>query len=435
MRRRDFVLSAGAAALATGFPDIVRAQPSDDADDDHAAILDSVMSELELISGQRIDAVGLSAIPGETRSVLRRNGTDAGFAIPPLTPELRAALNSRRYWDLPEDSKPQPQWPRRAPDYLHLSAFPLTSNQFVLSAQILTTLAERNSFVINDLRPVLIFGLRGCQIVGGASESPWAMSHDLEAIDPTHLNTRCVIGVLRKSDGMIALFRGSTVPAVEAAYISLGSNGAGTSVLPTGLYAYSAGNHRPSGRIQRGALRIHGTYCVLRTADDVTFDAFSEGDAWTRGQYHNIHAAGLNEQKFQSNGCQVIRGRYLGADRMRSDGEWASFQRAAGLIGDDGAFIAPDTRPTFQYMLLTGREAAIAYHYAGRPAFENGYRRLRPGSSGEAVQRLQTRRFAAFPEDFAGATADGVFGMMTAFAELMHKKQTEREFTSPIVSI
>lgn len=432
MLRRDFTFALGAAGAF--FADARGASGQEGEGEYQAAIVDAVLDEIEAMNGQRIDAVGRSNVPGETRSVLRRNGTDAGFGVPQITPELLAVYNQRNYWALTGD-RPVPQWPWRAPDYLHLAGFPLNTTRFELSAPILTALAGHNSFVINDRRPVLIFGLRGCRLASNATVAPWSLRHDLEAIDPTHLGTRCLLGVLRKSDGMIALFRASTVPAVAAVYTALASNGAGTSILPTGLYDYAAGNHRPTGRIQRGALRIQGAYCVLRTADDLTFDAFSDGDAWTRGGNHNIHSAGLDEEKYQSNGCQVIRGRYTGVDRMVSTDEWAAFQLAAGLKDGAGAFAEPEASPTYQYMLLTGREAAIAYHYAGRPAFENGYRRLRPGSRGEAVRSLQRRLYARYPADFAGQTADGTFGMMTAFAELMYKKDTEEQFTSPIVSV
>ncbi len=435
MRRRDFnhtLAGAGAAALAIGLAPRAFAQQEDE--DYNSAILDSVLGELEEIAGQRIDAVGRSEIASPDRSTLRINGTDAGFPVPPMTAELRAELEARNYWTLPDAEKERlrPTWPARAPDYHHLAGFPLSSTQFQLSAGVLNTLAARNHFLIDDRRPVLIFGLRGCKLANGAKSAPWSLTHDLQAIDPTHLATRCVIGVLRKSNGMIALFQASTVPAVAAVYKSMGlANGAGTSVLPTGFYAYRIGDHRAAypTRIQRSALLIHGQYCVLRTTDDLTYDAFSEGDAWTRGGFHNIHAGGASTERYNSNGCQVIEGGYTGSARRIASGPWSEFRAAAGLVDADGGPLPAETRPSYQYMLLTGREAALAYQ--GGAAFNNAYWRLRPGSSGEDVRDLQQRLFRDYT-GIAGARVDGDFGMLTAFALLLHKKETEREFTSPI---
>jgi endonuclease G len=311
----------------------------------------------------------------------------------------------------------------------------LSSPSFQLSAAVLNTLAARNHFTVNEARPVLIFGLRGCKLANGGKSAPWALTHDLEAIDPTHLETRCVMGVLRKSDGMITLFQASTVPAVAAVYKSSGAaNGGGTSVLPTGLYAYRIGDHRAAypTRIQRAALLIQGEYCVLRTTDDLTYDAFSEGDAWTRGSLHNIHSGGSNTQRYNSNGCQVIEGGYQGESRRSAWGPWGDFRAAAGLVDADGAPLPAESRPSYQYMLLTGREAALAYQ--GGAAFNNAYWRLRHGSGGDRVMALQQRLFSTYTA-IAGARADGDFGKLTSFAVLLDKKESEGEFTSPIVSI
>jgi hypothetical protein len=79
-------------------------------------------------------------------------------------------------------------------------------------------------------------------------------------------------------------------------------------------------------------------------------------------------------------------------------------------------------------MLLTGLEAALFHH--GRPDFRDGYRRLRHGSTGEAVGALQARLFPDFAPD---ARIDRFFGMTTSFAALQDRKRSEGEHTSPIV--
>lgn len=62
-------------------------------------------------------------------------------------------------------------------------------------------------------------------------------------------------------------------------------------------------------------------------------------------------------------------------------------RHAAGLVDADGNAIASEEKPSLLYMLLAGHEAALAFH--GGAAFDNGYCRLRPGSSGPEVIRLQ----------------------------------------------
>jgi hypothetical protein len=84
MRRRDFnqmLAGVGVTALTAGLASNVNAQDSDE--DYNADILDSVMSELQVIAGQRIDAVGRSEIAAADRSSLRINRTVACFPAPP----------------------------------------------------------------------------------------------------------------------------------------------------------------------------------------------------------------------------------------------------------------------------------------------------------------------------------------------------------------
>jgi hypothetical protein len=80
------------------------------------------------------------------------------------------------------------------------------------------------------------------------------------------------------------------------------------------------------------------------------------------------------------------------------------FRAAAGQQGPDGN---PGAR--FSYMLLTGAEAALA---SGGSA----PKRLRYGSSGEAVKRLQGQLGLSDP--------DGHFGTNTAIA--LHAMQRQR---------
>ena len=84
-------------------------------------------------------------------------------------------------------------------------------------------------------------------------------------------------------------------------------------------------------------------------------------------------------------------------------------------------------------MLLTGQEAALAFH--GGSAFDNGYYRLRPGSTGRDVADLQKRLIKDHPGAVPGLSADGGFGLRTTFAVLIDREKQTGEYTSPVVSI
>lgn len=438
MDRRQFVgwsMAAGTALPLLGR--IAFAQPTQGGSVDYDAILDELLSELEAVGAEKRETVGGADFTAEFRSVLDQKQMKADFPTPPLTPEFIAGLRLRRYWDIPTIERPAPVWPAfaRAPDYSHLTVLPLKDAAFTLSAGVLRLLAQRNAFDLSRTsRPVIAFGLRGCRIASGALSETWAKDHALVVATPSHVSSECVIGLWRTADDSIAVYRGSTVPAVAHMYMSLAERGDGASLLPTGLYAYGAGTHlanKPRS-IQRGALRIAGSYVVLRTAKDLSYDPYADTTAWTRGIAHNLHAGGAADL-FSCAGCQVIPGGYSGEQRLKVTGEWSSFQKAAGLVGEDGAFIAADESPTFLYMLLTGYEAALAFH--GGSAFDIGYRRLRPGSTGSDVVELQKRLLKDHPAAVPGLKADGGFGMRTSFAVLIEQEKQTGEYTYPIVSI
>ena len=432
MLRRTFLASAAGVACSGLGP--AWAQAADDGYED--AVLDSVLNELEILQGSPLERTAVTTTMRPDRSVVRRYSYSADLAVPPLSADTIATLRAQAYWNVLPADRPSPSWPvdAAAPDYEHLSDFGNVAPGFTLTAGVLKTLATRNAFKLNWRRPVTIFGLRGCRIADGADAKPWSTSHNLETLAPNHLQARCIIGVWRQSDDQLALFQASTVPAVAHIYASLAEQGFGTSLLPTGLYSYSAGSHRADkpDRIQRGALLLSGDQVVLRTAKELSFDALAETTAWTRGNVHNIHSAGKPD-RYDSAGCQVVPGGYAGPDRKKATGRWSDFRVAAGLVDADGAPIAPEAKPTFQYMLLTGREAALAYQ--GGQAFAKDYFRLRPGSTGGAVKKLQEKLLAASANAVPGLTADGGFGTRTAFAVLLGKGRDTGAFTSPVATI
>lgn len=426
-------LGAGGSALLAGA--IPPASAQDPGDPDDPFELDELFAEREAFGDEPIEWLGEIEFIAPNRSVITMKGVKGSTEVPELTPELIATISSQKYWSLPVADRPATSWPAasRASDYVHLQALRLSSAKFTLTASVLKDLAARNYFDLKADRPVVVFGLRGCSISGGAASNDWAASHSLEVNTPSHIDSNCVLGVWRLADDQITLFRASTVPSVKYMFMSLRTGGYDASILPTGLYSYAAGTHlanKPS--IQRGALRISGSYLVLRTAKDMAYDSYSDTCFWTRGSAHNIHAGGP-AARFSCAGCQVIPGNYETPGRLRATGEWSKFQRAAGLVDVNGEALQADKKPSFRYMLLTGREAALAAENSA--GFRNGYYRLRPGSSGPAVVDAQKRLLQKYKERIPTLSADGDFGMWTGFASLLEKQDTQQQFTTPVIAI
>ncbi len=423
MKRRAFLSSALAATLLAR----ANAQVPDPDDSD----TEELLSEIEALGLTERTTIGAVSFDSDTKAVIRQEGVRSEGYLPRLTSADIAAIRANDYWK--KSDRPAPSWPKdeRAPDYAHLEPLGRPEPAFTLTADVLKTLADRNAFSL-AARPVTLFGLRGCRILDVLPGETWSPSVRLEAIRPDHVSSRCVIGLWRRSDDHLRVFRASTVPAVRHVYSALATGGYGASLLPTGLYVYRTGDHLGAypNRIQRGALRIQSDYAVLRTVRNLTFDPYEETTFWSNGAAHNIHAGGAAE-RFSCAGCQVIPGGYGGADRMISQGDWARFQRDAGLRRADGSFAPEGSLPAFDYMLLTGEEAALAA--AAQPAFLNGYRRLRPGSSGSAVTRLQKRLITRHGSRISGLRDDGRFGLMTSMGVLLESKRTTREYASPIV--
>jgi hypothetical protein len=429
--RRTLLLGAAVVAAGSALHGVSYAQ-----EDDDDAALDEIQAHLEALGNSGVDTVGPVKFVAPDRSEITHEAVSSSRSVPQLSAELIATIKQRKYWEVPENERPISAWPTtsRSPDYAHLDVFQLPNANFTLTADLLRLLAGRNAFALDTSRPVVIFGLRGCRIADGQSEHDWAAAHELEVISPSHVDSNCVLGVWRLSDNQLAVFRASTIPAVKYMYMDLATGGYGTSLLPTGLYRYAAGTHMANkpGSIQRGALRIAGDYVVLRTANTLEYDAHAETTFWTRGAYHNIHAGG-GASKFSCAGCQVMPGGYELEGRTKSTGTWRKFQLASGLLDAAGNYLAADDTPSFLYMLLTGREAALGY--IGGGAFDNGYFRLRPGSTGPDVKDIQERLIAAYPGRVAALEADGSFGMLTSLAALLESKMQSGNHTSPIVAL
>jgi peptidoglycan hydrolase-like protein with peptidoglycan-binding domain len=225
-----------------------------------------------------------------------------------------------------------------------------------------------------------MFGLRGCRLTEGTATgfvSAAQLSEDL----PDHNDFHCVLGVWRRSSGQIALFQGSTVPNWRLME-GFRQGGERANLLPTGLYSYKVGTHRPNTRgAIPGAFIQQGEVTVARTLDDLVYTVH---DLWEAGAVgDNIHPARLGRSGagpfFSSAGCQTLPGNFGSG---RHTGLWADFRSAAGL---SPAVPRSENGRLYSYVLLTGRDARLAANNAVPSALV----RLRFGSSGPDVQALQ----------------------------------------------
>ncbi|HAY08132.1 MAG TPA: hypothetical protein DCY26_15965 [Hyphomonas sp.] len=394
-------------------------------------LLDAVLNEIEMLAGQSVSRLSAESVEGPDKAIMLLSSLTASFEVPPLSTELIATLSANPYWDTPHADRPQPEWPAaRAPDYLHLRVYAPPPEVFNVSGTLLAFLADRNDFQLAGAGDIVVFGLRGCRIAGSETSRDWAEEHTLVVDPPTHLAQKCVLGLWRRSDSRVAVFRGSTVPAAHNMFASLFVQGNGTSLLPTGLYTYHTGTHKasPATSAQRGALLIAGTYPVLRTAASLVYDPFLPTTAWTLGAGHNIHAAGHGDI-FNSAGCQVVHGNYVKPARTRTTGAWDIFRQLAGTAGPDGTASPLDAQKRFRYMLLTGLEAALADQ--GSPTFTSAYRPLRIGSRGPRVATLQESLLRG-PASGIVTRADGDFGPRTAFGVLAASKADYGDYATPV---
>jgi len=278
-------------------------------------------------------------------------------------------------------------------------------SRFTLTAEVLELLIRANRFQPEGKGNQIVFGLRGGLLTGGDS------FEDVDAVEitdtrPDHATFCCTIGVLNRTTGKLSAFLGSTVPNEKfMTNYYRKKNGMppfknmNCNMLPTGCYIFRVGGHsknriKPALRMTNPDRLTEDAVCtVLRTSNDLTY---RHEDFWDRTTpYDNIHCA-YYDTKFSSAGCQTIKG----ANRS---GPWGRFQ----AFLDTGR-----TNTRFDYMLLTGREAAIAAKLiddgkAGDVALvQTCLGRLRVGSRGDAVTRLQKK---------LGFNGTGYFGPSTRF--------------------
>jgi uncharacterized caspase-like protein/tetratricopeptide (TPR) repeat protein len=276
----------------------------------------------------------------------------------------------------------------RNPEYGHLDKS-LGAKEFAFGPKELELIIRASRFEPSRSSGVILFGIRGAELVGGGSQ----LNKDtirLRDARPDHRAFRCVIGAYHVGRQQLSAFTGSTVPNTNAVYTNWARHQSGAApygnMLLSGCYRYRVGTHVGTHEVP-GAFRLQedAEVVVLRSNADVTYDT---GDVFDQCVPHdNLHPA-LRSMSFSSAGCQTVRGTY-NADQGHT-GEWAEFRKAVGLKG------ASDNGKRFDYVLVTGLEAGIASRTLAdaatardEAAIRARLTRLRYGSRGAEVAALQ----------------------------------------------
>jgi hypothetical protein len=273
------------------------------------------------------------------------------------------------------------------PDYRNLDTR-LAGTTFELTPDDLDTLVSANAF--RPLAGKLILGLRGALLVGGAKRENVA-SITVTDQRPNHRDFRCILVVYDPDARRLWAYQASTVPNAAYIFKCYSDFSAGVkienltgNILPTGCYTMTVGTHRPGTRgeiptVLRLSTASSGAspVVVLRSLMDVTYDRFDRFQIATPAD--NIHPGQLS-QGFSSAGCITLPGRYANGQHT---GIWADFRHALGIN-------AQSDGKQFSLLLLTGLDAAMAANARVSPQGGSTLTRLRFGSKGDAVGKLQS---------------------------------------------
>jgi N-acetylmuramoyl-L-alanine amidase len=321
-----------------------------------------------------------------------------------------------------------------SPDYRHLGE-KIDTTPFDFTTAHLAKLCEANYFDVKsnpkDPRDEVVFALRGCQLAGGKESSGgFVASVKLTEAVPDHQQSKCVIGVWKRSKNELAVFSGSTVPYWEGMKKQAESPSEKIcNLLATGRYLYTVGTHRgveskdnPKLKYMiPGAIRQQSEVAILRTLDNLIYETSDKWDFGNPGD--NIHPSRHPKptDSFSSEGCLTIPGGGVFMTRTdKHDGLWSQFRKAAGLT----ATSAPENEDGFQFVviLLTGREARLATTRS-----KSDLTRLRFGSEGSDVKTLQlelsnTARKSGKSGKYYAGQLDGQFSRATAQAYIEWQK-------------
>ena len=370
-----------------------------------------------------IDQDSASLDRGPVAGKLDLNGTDLGRSPPqtreistePTIEELAADRQRDESPDYSLERDASDLWPRQdkdSPEYAHLTDT-ATSPSFDVIADDVETLITANRFEPEGQLNVIALAIRGSALLQ-PHEQERQTAIGLSDVRPNHQDFRCTLGFYYRQQRQLTLFTGSTVPCPK--YIQNHYNivhglphtsSTNCNVMPSGCYVSRVAAH-DNGRI-KPALRttnpddMHSdaTVTVLRTEDDLTY-GFGARDRWHQTvPYDNVHCSYFVNYEpnykafFSSAGCLTVRG------RDDPSHQWKKYQAVLSSLGQE---------KRCDLLLLTGREFALAAKLrtggllTDQAILHNELVRLRVGSQGEEVRRLQAK---------LGTNVTGYFGPTT----------------------
>ena len=313
------------------------------------------------------------------------------------------------------------KWPARdadSPDYGHMTtsaALPLPASgiaelgEFEITPEDIELVLGANRMDPIGYDDLVAIAVRGARLGKLKDKAPTLEIEDVASAwvteaRPDHRTFQCLIGFYRRAsiaaDRKFSLFTASTVPNAE--YVEdwyLCANGRKASgegnMLPTGCYVYRIGVHNsPHAGAIKPALRltdsmnlhVDGTATVIRTKND---QSYGMDDVWCKTvPADNVHCSFQVDvvdgwgAPYSSAGCLTIRGKQTPTD------QWAKAQAIMTKQGQD---------KRCDLALITGRDLAIAVQLrttsqtADAATVQKELGRLRPGSQGTEVGRLQTK--------------------------------------------
>lgn len=253
---------------------------------------------------------------------------------------------------------------------------------------------------------MILFGLRACLPVNPADHS-FAAAHDIKMRDVDYKHPRCIIGQWLPQEGTLALFPASTIP--HRNFISTNNPDRANQLMPGYFDDYRRAVHRPRNEsYDHDAFKMAGGRPVQRTYDDPDYD--SDDPIIQNHAYDNIHCAecvGINAERYNSAGCQVVVGRakYLNRPDTVAQDPWKTFLHRA--YNRD--------QVKFHYFLLAGDDARRVIESGGATIAV----RLRFGSRGELVTTVQR---ALKDAGFYNQLIDDQFGRWTLDAVLRFQR-------------
>jgi lysozyme family protein len=271
--------------------------------------------------------------------------------------------------------------------------------ELVVSGQLLELASRRSNFAI-PAGELVFFGIRGAVPDSEASAS-FAAEHSVSFATVDYVNMCCTIGQWDRKNGTVALYEGSTVPALGNIISAKAEGGSGTNRLIPGKFLYEKGIHKPNRDGGHRAFRQAAFFPVQRSANDLSYNAQDPIDFGTgpgRFVWDNLHSAYSEAPGgYSSAGCQVVRGLPMSRSRKLAPetGPWRKFvetayERFAG-------------QQLFTYLLFTAEELGVA---ASSDASQT-WQVVKFGSSGPLVKKVQGALQSA---GFAPGPIDSEFG-------------------------